>query len=131
MSNQDTFYDTETRKLREIDICASNQPKQIQNLELEATLVIECKRSDAFSWVFFTRPFKFEINDIGGQYSDEVQMAAKNTGRPEVMQTILKNTPLHYERKERVGVTFDAFKTGDTHKSQFREGQNEIYEARE
>jgi hypothetical protein len=131
VSNQDTFYDREARKLREIDICASDPPKRLQNLELDANLIVECKRSEAFSWVFFTRPFNFEIEDIAGQYVDEVQMAAKNTERTEIMQMILGKTRLHYQNIERKAVTFDAFKTGDARKSQFREGQNEIHEARE
>lgn len=52
ITNQDTFYDRETRKLREIDVCASDGPARIQNLELEASLIVECKKSEAFSWAF-------------------------------------------------------------------------------
>jgi len=131
VTNQDTFYDRETRKLREIDVCASDGPTRLQNLELEASLIVECKRSEAFSWVFFTRPFNFEIEQIAGHYIDEVQMATKNTERMEIMQTILGKTQLHYQNTGKIAVTFDAFKTGDARKSQFRENQNEIHEARE
>jgi len=129
--NQDTFVDRNKMGLREIDICASKKPTRIGNLELETALVIECKKSDAFSWVFFTRPFAFKIDDVAGQYLDEAQMAAKNTGRLEVMRMILGNTSLHYETQKWVAVTFNAFATGKAHRGQFRESQSEINEARE
>lgn len=58
-------------------------------------------------------------------------MAAKNTERTEIMQTVLGKTQLHYQNAEKIAVTFDAFKTGDAHRGQFREGQSEIHEARE
>lgn len=126
--NQDTYYD-KTRVLREIDICASISPISIGNLELEANLIIECKKSEAFSWVFFTRPFRFEVDDLTGQYLDELQMAAKNTERNEIMHEILKETKLHYSDQKRVGVTYEAFQTGDAHKSQFKEDKSAIFEA--
>lgn len=129
VSNQDTFYDRDERKLREIDICASHGPKRTGNVEFEATCVIECKKSEAFSWVFFTRPFKYKFENVMGQYLDEVQMAAKNTERTEIMNVVLGKTPLHYEGKQDVAVTYEAFKTGDVKQSQFREDQNAIFEA--
>ena len=126
--NQDTYYD-KSRVLREIDISASIAPIDIGNLELEANLIIECKKSEAFSWVFFTRPFRFEVDDLAGQYLDEVQMAAKNTERTEIMLEILKDAKLHYSDKKRVGVTYEAFQTGDAHKSQFKEDKGATFEA--
>lgn len=126
--NQDTYYD-KTRVLREIDICASISPIDIDNLELEANLIIECKKSEAFSWVFFTRPFRFEVDDLAGQYLDELQMAAKNTERTEIMHEILKEAKLHYCDQKRVGVTYEAFQTGDAHRSQFKEDKSAIFEA--
>jgi hypothetical protein len=131
--NQDTFVDRRTMELREIDICASKKATRIGNLALETFLVIECKKSDAFYWVFFTRPYDFDIDDVTGQYVDEAQMAARNTERLEIMKMILKNTSLHYETKKTVAVTFNAFKMGKVEhaRGQFRESQNEINEARE
>jgi hypothetical protein len=127
--NQDTYYD-KSRVLREIDIRASIAPIDIGNLELEANLIIECKKSEAFSWVFFTRPYRrFEVDDIAGQYLDEVQMAAKNTGRTEIMFELLKDARLHYSDQKRVGVTYEAFQTGDPHKSQFKEDKGATFEA--
>jgi len=129
VSNQDTFVDQDEKKLREIDICAFDGPKRIDNIELETTLVIECKRTEAFSWVFFSRPFKYSKEDVAGQYLDEIQMAAKNAERTEVMNSILMKTQLHYEHAETVAVTYEAFKTGDAKQSQFREDQSAIFEA--
>jgi hypothetical protein len=79
--------------------------------------------------VFFTRPFRFGVDELAGQYLDELQMAAKNTERNEIMNEILKETKLHYSDQRRVGVTYEAFQTGDTHKSQFREDKNATFEA--
>ena len=129
ITNQDTFYDRNEKKLREIDICAYSLPKRMHNLELETGLIVECKKSEAFSWVFFTRPFKFEIEDVSGQFLDELQMAARNIERAEIMQQILKKTRLHYENMKTVAVTYEAFKRGDVHKSQFREEKNAIFDA--
>jgi hypothetical protein len=131
VTNQDTFYDRETKKLREIDICAFNKPKRFQNLEVETTFVVECKKSEAFAWVFFTRPFKFNIESVAGHYLDEVQMASKNVERTEIMRIILQNTSLHYNKESKVAVTFEAFKIGDIQRGQFREQHSEINEARE
>jgi hypothetical protein len=131
ITNQDTFVDRNTMQLREIDICATQKPSRMGNLELETALVIECKKSDAFSWVFFTRPYNFEIDDLAGQYLDEAQMASRNTERDDIMKLIFENTNLHYQTKDVVAVTFNAFATGNAHRGQFRESQNEINEARE
>jgi hypothetical protein len=130
ITNQDTFFDRRESKLREIDICASKKPPPMGNLELETILAIECKKSNAYSWVFFTRPYVFDIDDIAGQYIDEAQMAARNTERLEIMNMILGKTSLHYQSKDKVAVTFNAFKTGSAD-GQYRESQNEINEARE
>lgn len=92
---------------REIDIVASNQPADIQNLELENYLLIECKQSLKSAWIFYTRPFKFKNADITGHYLDEIQMAARNTENTEIMETILKDAHLHYKNEERVAVTAD------------------------
>jgi len=105
--NSDTFYDKETKNLREIDIVSSNQPRDIQNLQLETYLIIECKQSTKSAWIFYTRPFKFKVSDINGHYLDEAQMAAKNTEHSEIMETILNNAELHYNKENRVAVTAD------------------------
>lgn len=105
--NSDSFYDKESNDLREIDIVASNQPKDIQNLQLETYLIIECKQSIKSAWIFYTRPFKFKNSDISGHYLDEAQMAAKNTEHAEILETILNDVKLHYGREERVAVTAD------------------------
>ena len=129
VSNQDTYVDQDEKKLKEIDICAFDGPKRVGNIELEATLVIECKQSEAFSWVFFTRPLEYSNENIAGQYLDEVQMAARNVERAEVMQSILMKTSLHYRNMPTVAVTYEAFKMGEVQRGQFREGQNEIFDA--
>jgi hypothetical protein len=103
--NTDTFYDKDEDKLRDVDIVASDGPFNVQNLELETYLIIECKKDTKYAWVFFTRPFDFAIEDISGHYLDEAQMAAKNTENHEILSTILKDAQLHYKNIGKVAVT--------------------------
>ena len=80
---------------------------RVKNLELETCLVIECKKDTKNAWIFFTRPFEFQSEDIAGQYLDELQMATKNTEYTEIMGIIMKNARLHYRDMRRVAVTSD------------------------
>jgi hypothetical protein len=107
ITNTDTFFDSDEKKLRDIDIVASNEPCSIGNLELESYLVIECKKETKCAWVFYTRPYKFAAEDITGHYLDEAQMAAKSTENIEILEMILKDAKLHYEKTTRVAVTYE------------------------
>jgi hypothetical protein len=107
VTNTDTFVDRESGKLRDIDICAAltYPPPRIGNLEFETYLLLECKNDPGIAWVFFTRPFKFKVEDISGQYLDEIQMATRNTENIDIMSTILSKARLHYEKFKSVAVT--------------------------
>lgn len=111
VANTDTFVDREEGKLRDIDICASRDDllPRIGNLQLETYLTLECKNDPGMAWIFFTRPFKFNVVDIAGQYIDEIQMATRNTENVEIMEMILKKSQLHYENDafKNVAVTYD------------------------
>jgi hypothetical protein len=134
VQNQDTYFDDKMDTLREIDICASISPKRIKNVELEANLVIECKQSEKLDWVFFTRPFVFKPESIAGQYSDEVQMAARNRAREEIMSLILENLPLHYKKAQDIAVTFKVLSGGQNKNeigTKIKQLEDVIFEARE
>jgi hypothetical protein len=109
VTNTDTFVDRDEGKLRDIDICASlaHPPTRIGNLGLETFLLFECKNDPGYAWVFFTRPFEFDTEDIAGQYTDEIQMATRNTENTEIMEMILRKANLHYSNFQTVAVTYD------------------------
>ena len=108
--NTDTYYDRDESKLRDIDIVAyknliiRSQPL----LSTVASLVVECKKDENFAWVFFSRPLKFSIEDIDGQYVDQTQMASNNVENLQVMEMILGKCNLHYENMKKKAVTYDA-----------------------
>lgn len=111
VTNTDTFVDREKGKFRDIDICASlcDPAPRIGNLQLETYMLFECKNDPGIAWIFFTRPFKFNVEDISGQYIDEIQMATRNTENVEIMEMILRKARLHYENGgfKSVAVTHD------------------------
>jgi hypothetical protein len=61
------YQDLDQRNLREIDIIASktcyedSSGERFEPYELRLTLIIECKKSEKFNWVFYTRPIGREI----------------------------------------------------------------------
>ncbi|MGA2683222.1 MAG: hypothetical protein ABSF44_15655 [Candidatus Bathyarchaeia archaeon] len=132
ITNQDTYVDSETNKLREIDISAYSSQIPAQDIEFEPNFVIECKKSEKYAWVFFTqpKPSDFDINEFAGQFLDDLQMATKDVYRSEIRDIVFKNIKLHYDEQRKCAVTFQDFKIGEV-KSQFREQQNEINEARQ
>jgi len=102
---------TKTRaSFRDIDIVAYKNlvTKTQPVLSTVANLVVECKKDENFAWVFFSRPLKFHIEDIDGQYVDQTQMASKNVENLQVMEMILGKCHLHYENMKRQAVTYDA-----------------------
>ena len=55
VQNTCSYFDREEGKLRDIDITVGNfyGPPKIAPLMLFTQLIIECKKSDNFAWVFF------------------------------------------------------------------------------
>lgn len=130
VENTDTYVDTDGRTLRDIDIHAweTYQPKKTFPLFLHTEFVIECKKSKDFAWIFFTRPFEPEIDDVAGQYADELQAVIKNTENYKVLNMIFDPSVLHYASFERKAVAFDAFAL-DAKKSSYKKKKKEIFEA--
>ena len=95
--NTDTYYDRDEGKLRDIDIHAFDTfaSRKVFPIALKTGLVIECKKDDDFAWVFFSRPFpKFGMEDIDGQYVDEIHCITKNTENYQSWRRFL--TKLHF-----------------------------------
>lgn len=128
--NTDTYFDRDEGKLRDIDICASDTygTRKILPLGLRVQLVIECKKDKDFAWVFFSRPFEFEIEDIAGQYVDEAQIVTKNTENYQIMEMILGKTQLHYKNMKKGAVSYNEFCLGGK-KVSFEKKKREIFEA--
>lgn len=128
--NTDTYYDKDEGKLRDIDILAIDNlsSKAVLPVSLRTGLVIECKKDENFAWIFFSRPFELGIEDIDGQYIDEVQCITKNTENCQIMETVYEKASLHYENVERTAVSYDAFYIKGK-KSSYEKKKNEIFEA--
>lgn len=128
--NTDTYYDKDEGKLRDIAIVAWDflSSKKVRPISQRTGLVIECKKDENFAWVFFSRPFEFEMDNIDGQYVDEVQCITKNTENYQIMETIYEKASFHYENIARIAVSYDAFYlTGK--KTSFNKKKREIFEA--
>lgn len=106
--NTDSYYDTDEKKMRDIDINASRFFEEYAPI-LDVNLTIECKKDDNFAWVFFTRPLKYDIEDIDGQYLDGIQILTKKIDKDAIREVILGNSSLHYSRMRKVAVSFDEF----------------------
>jgi len=128
--NTDTYYDKDEGKLRDIDIHAFDVlvSKKVLPIALHTGLVIECKKDEDFAWVFFSRPFEFNIEDIDGQYVDEVQTLTKNTENYQIMDIILEKTNLHYKSIQRKAVTYNEFYLKGK-KASYAKKKREIFEA--
>lgn len=128
--NTDSYYDRDEQKLRDIDICAFDDFEAPKNLPItaQARLVVECKKSEDFAWIFFTRPFRFDLVEVAGQYVDEVQIKTKNTENYQVMNMVLGKTGLHYRDLRRHAVAYDEFNLKGK-KESFEQKKKEIFEA--
>jgi hypothetical protein len=111
--NTDSYFDGDEGKMRDIDISAYRLFEFKTNkggvLLFSANLVIECKKDENFTWVFFTRSLRSDRRDISGQYIDGVQILTKNAESDAIMELILENSRLHYSRMRKIAACFDEF----------------------
>jgi hypothetical protein len=129
--NTDTYFDTEEKKLRDVDISANRIPKHTKRtypLSASFNLIVECKRTEDFAWVFFSRPSEFEIEDVYGQYLDEIQIATRNTENGQIIETFFKKAPLHYRSLRTRSVCYDEFCIKGR-KESYQKKRREIFEA--
>ena len=125
--NTDSYFDKDEGKLRDIDISASKYMSDCFPLVMGISLDIECKKSESFVWVFFTRPFKFNyLADITGQYIDELQVRTRKFELDYLRELVLKDNPLHYHSMKRVAVSFDEFPI-NTKKNKYGESKKNRY----
>jgi hypothetical protein len=136
VQNTSSYFDREEGKLRDIDILACNifLPPVKPPLFLCFGLAIECKRSENFAWVFFTRPFTYDKSSISGQVMDSIQFFGKNAEDNQVTDIILDKANLHYQNSKRVAVAYSEFNVSEKntaernnkHKHEIFEAQNQL-----
>lgn len=128
--NTDSYFDREEQKLRDIDINAINflETLKMAPVLLRTSLAIECKKIENLAWVFFTRPYRFEIEDLAGQYIDNAQILTKNTENYQIMELILEKTSLHYKQTKRIAISYAEFSIEKKKKNDYKK-KREIFEA--
>lgn len=128
--NTESYFDTDEKKMRDIDIRADKPViQELMPLFLDVKLVVECKRDRDFAWVFFTRPLKFDwIGDIDGQYLDELQVLTKSSETTQIKDIILGKAAYHYKDMNKVAVCYDEFHLQGK-KNSFAQKKKEIFEA--
>jgi hypothetical protein len=130
--NTDSYYDSDERKTRDIDINARRYYNFLSgSLLLIINLTIECKKSENSAWVFFSRPFKYSLFEIDGQYVDQMQVLTKNFDSIMNMELILSTSRLHYSRIKKAARFFAEFhyqgkKSEDDGKKEIFEAENQL-----
>lgn len=126
--NTDSYFDRDEGKLRDIDIRADKIYNKHTPIILSTSLVVECKKSEDFAWVFFTRPLDFDHWDVSEQYLDELQIRCKSSRPIQLRELLLETSKLHYKEFERVSVSYDAFPF-KAKKTEYEGKKREIFEA--
>jgi hypothetical protein len=127
----DSYYDSDEGKTRDIDINARRYYDFLDaSLILLVNLTIECKKSENSAWVFFSRPFRYDISEIDGQYIDQIQ-ALTNFDNTINMELILSSSRLHYSRIRKAARCFAEFhyqgkKTEISGKKEIFEAENQL-----
>jgi len=126
--NTDSYYDNDEGKTRDIDISARRYYEFLSgSLLLTVNLTVECKKSENSAWVFFSRPFKYGLFEVDGQYVDGIQALTKNLDNTTNMELILSASKLHYSRIKKAARCFAEFHYQG--KKSENDGKKEIFEA--
>jgi len=128
--NTESYFDVDEKKMRDIDIRADKPiVQELMPLLLDVKLIVECKRDRDFAWVFFTRPLIFDwLEDINGQYLDELQVLTKSSETTQIKDIILGKTPYHYRDMNKIAVCYEEFHLQGK-KNSFAQKKKEIFEA--
>jgi len=136
--NSQYYFDEELQQGRDIDLYAvplDSDPliekisKKILPLVLRLELAIECKKSESYAWVFYTRPrIPENIIYMEGQLTTtfpEIKGFSGDSSKWLLEQECLK---LHYDRFDRIAVAYDELKKGKANEK-VGAHRNEIFEA--
>jgi hypothetical protein len=132
--NSEYYFDEEIQQGRDIDVYAvplETDPldEKISPFVLRLELAIECKKSEPYAWVFYTRP-RLPVNFIymEGQLTTTFPKRKRFSG--DSSQWLLENEclKLHYDRFDRIAVAYDELKK-DKANEKAGSHRNEIFEA--
>lgn len=127
----DSYYDSDEDKTRDIDINARRYYDFLNySLILTVNLTIECKKSENSAWIFFSRPFRYDIFEIDGQYIDQIQ-ALTSFDNTMNMELILPSSRFHYSHIRKAARCFAEFhyqgkKTEISGKKEIFEAENQL-----
>lgn len=138
--NTHYFQDPETKEGRSIDILATpffESSIKFREIVPFESLAIECKKSNNYAWVFFTRPNEYNkglspSNLMSGQCKSSIPNNINPYGTSMDDWLILELYPnLHYASFERIAIAYHEVKNKSLDKSNKRSstGRQEIFEA--
>ena len=132
--NSQYYFDAETQQGRDIDAYAVPLHPIILGQEnlpfaLRLELAIECKKSEPYAWVFYTRP-RLTMNSLymkGQLFTTFPKLKGFSGGSAQgfLEQNCLE---LHYDRFDRIAVAYDELKKCKTNEKAGSH-KNEIFEA--
>jgi hypothetical protein len=132
--NSQYYFDAEEGKGRDIDVYALPlDPDPVNDkilpFSLRLELTIECKKSEPYAWVFYTRP-RMSMNSIymEGQLTTTFPKLKEFSGDSSEWLLKAECLKLHYDRFDRIAIAYDELKKG---KADEKVGshKNEIFEA--
>jgi len=131
VTNTDSYFDREEQKLRDIDIVTTSRfIEKEYNVTLQTGLVIECKKTKNYAWVFFTRPFNFDPVEVTGQYLDSLQCVTRKLEKNDYLCDLLNFTKgVHYRNFNRVSVAYSEFLLDQSELDKNSRNKREIFEA--
>lgn len=154
--NNQPFRDPDEEELRSVDILAFHGPTVYERPEtlpfgFSPRLVIECKKSSSYAWVFFTRPQDAKVFPMDGQvYDFPKAFSTKAYEERNSLSQIgifsyeyyfnhfsdqLKGTKrIHYTDFDRTAIAYNEYKIDEVRadspkKRETTAGRNEIFEA--
>lgn len=132
--NSEYYFDEEIQQGRDIDVYAlplDPDPlnDEILPFRLRLELAIECKKSEPYAWVFYTRP-RIPMNSIymTGQLTTSFPKLGEFSGDSSGWLLESKCLKLHYDGFERIAVAYDELKKGKANEKAGSH-RNEIFEA--
>jgi hypothetical protein len=132
--NSEYYFDEEAQKGRDLDIYALPlEPDPLNDailpFRLRFELAIECKKSDAYAWVFYTRPrLPMSSVYVGGQLTTTFPKRKKWSEDSADWFFDRECLKLHYDRFDRIAIAYDELKK-DKANEKAGSHRNEIFEA--
>jgi hypothetical protein len=132
--NSEYYFDEEAQQGRELDVYALPlDPDPLNDailpFRLRLELAIECKKSEAYAWVFYTRPrLPMSSIYIRGQLTTTFPKRKKWSKDSSGWFLETECLKLHYDRFDRIAVAYDELKKGKANEKAGAH-RNEIFEA--